>query len=135
MGVPPQSILIENKSSNTGENIKFTQELLRQKSIQIKSLILVQKPYMERRTYATFMKNWITEDEINIMVTSPKLSFDEYLNDEFSVNIVVNVMVGDLQRIRDYPARGFQIYQYIPPDVLEAFEQLVSLGFDKHLIK
>ena len=31
MGVPKGSILIENKSTNTGENILFTQQLLAQK--------------------------------------------------------------------------------------------------------
>jgi hypothetical protein len=44
-------------------------------------------------------------------------------------------MVGDLQRIKMYPAKGFQVYQEIPGDVWEAFEQLVALGFDKHLMK
>ena len=44
-------------------------------------------------------------------------------------------MVGDLQRIRDYPARGFQIAQEIPADVWEAFEELVRLGYDTHLAR
>ncbi|HYK56616.1 MAG TPA: YdcF family protein, partial [Flavisolibacter sp.] len=30
-GVPPDAILIENRSTNTGENILFTQQLLKQK--------------------------------------------------------------------------------------------------------
>jgi hypothetical protein len=44
-------------------------------------------------------------------------------------------MVGDLQRIKIYPEKGFQIPQEIPSDVWDAFEQLVELGFDKHLAK
>ncbi len=44
-------------------------------------------------------------------------------------------MVGDLQRIRLYPAMGFQIEQDIPEDVWNAFEELVRSGFDAHLIK
>ena len=43
-------------------------------------------------------------------------------------------MVGDLQRIREYPARGFQVAQDIPDDVWAAFETLVAAGFDRHLI-
>jgi hypothetical protein len=43
-------------------------------------------------------------------------------------------MVGDLQRIREYPARGFQVAQDIPADVWAAFEALVAAGFDRHLI-
>ena len=44
-------------------------------------------------------------------------------------------MAGDLQRIREYPAKGFQIHQDIPDNVWQAFERLVALGFDGHLIK
>jgi uncharacterized SAM-binding protein YcdF (DUF218 family) len=58
MGVPKESILVENKSTNTGENILFTQQLLAQKNLDPQSFILVQKPYMERRSYATFKKHW-----------------------------------------------------------------------------
>jgi hypothetical protein len=43
-------------------------------------------------------------------------------------------MVGDLQRIRIYPGRGFQIEQEIPEDVWQAFGKLIELGYDKHLI-
>src|SRR6185436_8429465 len=33
MGVPSSSILVENRSTNTGENILFTQQLLEQKNL------------------------------------------------------------------------------------------------------
>jgi hypothetical protein len=48
---------------------------------------------------------------------------------------VIGIMVGDLQRIRTYPARGFQIPQEIPEDVWDAFEQLVAAGYNKHLVE
>jgi hypothetical protein len=44
-------------------------------------------------------------------------------------------MVGDLQRIRLYPALGFQIEQEIPAEILGAFEELVAAGFTKYLIQ
>jgi hypothetical protein len=47
---------------------------------------------------------------------------------------VVAIMVGDLQRIRCYPAKGFQIHQDIPDDVWRAYEELVKAGYDKYLI-
>jgi hypothetical protein len=43
-------------------------------------------------------------------------------------------MVGDLQRIRVYPARGYQIAQEIPDEVWGAFEELVRAGYDKYLV-
>jgi uncharacterized SAM-binding protein YcdF (DUF218 family) len=43
MGVPEDAILIENKSTNTGENILFTQQLLALKGLDPQSFIVVQK--------------------------------------------------------------------------------------------
>lgn len=131
-GVPAEAILVENQSSNTGENILFTQKLLQQQELDPQSFIVVQKPYMERRSYATFKKHW---PDKYLLVTSPQISFDEYFNEEIPVERVINIMVGDLQRIQLYPAKGFQIHQDIPGDIWKAYEQLVALGYDKHLIK
>ena len=58
MGVPADHILIENQSTNTGENVSFTRQLLAGRNLEIDRFILVQKPYMERRTFATFRKVW-----------------------------------------------------------------------------
>ncbi len=136
MGVPREKILIENTSTNTGENVRFTKTLLAQHNIDPAKLILVQKPYMERRTYATFRKVWPEKD---VIVTSPRVSFDEYLsrysNDALSPDDVISIMVGDLQRVKLYPGRGFQIPQDIPDDVWRAFEELVQAGYDRHLIR
>jgi len=130
-GVPEKAILIENKSTNTGENILFTQQLLQEKHLDPHSFIVVQKPYMERRSYATFKKHW---PEKKLLVTSPQLSFEEYVTDEIPVEKVINIMVGDLQRIRLYPAKGFQIFQEIPDDVWKAYDELVSMGFNNHML-
>ncbi len=134
LGVPADKILVENKSTNTGENIRFSYNLLKEKNISPAKLILVQKPYMERRTFATFLKQWPVQ-KINIAVTSPRINFDEYPNDNIKLDEVINIMVGDLQRIKEYPSKGFQIYQEIPADVWKAYKKLVRLGFNKHLIK
>lgn len=132
MGVPKSAILIENKSTNTGENILFTQELLKKYELNPQSFIVVQKPYMERRSYATFKKYW---PEKKIIVTSPQIPLLEYPNNEISLEKVINIMVGDLQRIKIYPEKGFQILQEIPKEVWRAYEKLVQLGFNEHLIK
>lgn len=131
-GVPAGAILIENRSTNTGENILFTAQLLKEKGLDPDNFIVVQKPYMERRAYATFKKHWTNK---SLVVTSPQIAFEEYATGEISIESVINIMVGDLQRIKYYPAKGFQIYQEIPAEVWEAYENLVDLGFDKHLMK
>ena len=85
---------------------------------------------MERRSYATFKKQWPDKD---LIVTSPQISFEDYPTEEIPIEKVINIMVGDLQRIRIYPDKGFQIPQEIPDDVWAAYERLVARGFDKHL--
>ena len=135
MGVPKESVLIENRSTNTGENILFTKQLLAERNTDPQKFILVQKPYMERRSFATFRKIW---PEKEVLVTSPQVSFDEYLDSysakELSADDVINIMVGDLQRIRIYAEEGFQIHQEIPDDVCSAYEELVRYGYDQRLI-
>ncbi|HJZ82066.1 MAG TPA: YdcF family protein [Pyrinomonadaceae bacterium] len=136
LGVPKEKILVENQSTNTGENVRFTKQLLRQKQINPQKFIVVQKPYMERRSFATFRKVW---PEKEVMVTSPRVSFDEYLdsyvNSTLTREDVVSIMVGDLQRIKLYPGKGFQIHQDIPVEVWSAYEELVRTGYNRHLIK
>ena len=136
IGVPSEKILIENRSSNTGENIMFTRRLLEEKQINPQRFILVQKPYMERRSFATFKKVW---PEKEVLVTSPQVSFEEYLreytNQQLSKDDVISIMVGDLQRIKLYPMKGFQIHQEIPVDVWSAYEELVKAGYDQRLVE
>jgi uncharacterized SAM-binding protein YcdF (DUF218 family) len=135
LGVPQKDILIEDKANNTGENITYGYKVISESGLKVNSMILVQKPYMLRRTYATFMKQW-PGDKVEILVTSPQLSFEEYFTANSVENEkVINLMVGDLQRIKEYPALGFQIEQDIPEYVWNSYLYLVGKGFTKHLLK
>ncbi len=105
--VPRECIVVETKSTNTGENVQFTRKLLAEKGLDPQKFIVVQKPYMERRAFATFLRYWPEKD---VIVTSPQVSFEEYVakytNSSLSADDVVGIMVGDLQRIKFYPALG-----------------------------
>lgn len=125
--------ILENKATNTGENAVFSYELLeKQGSTTVGSLLMVTKPYMERRALATFEAQW-PEKTTRLYVTSPQLGMANYVNDEHPFREVVVVMLGDLQRIIDYPARGFQSAQHVPKQVLDAAELLKAAGYTKHL--
>ena len=76
LNVPEESILVEGKSTNTGENVEFTKKLLAERGLNPHKFIVVQKPYMERRAFATFRKLW---PEKEVIVTSPQVSFRDYL--------------------------------------------------------
>jgi uncharacterized SAM-binding protein YcdF (DUF218 family) len=130
-GVPQKAIYIENRSTNTGENILFSQQLLKKNELDPQDFIVVQKPYMERRSYATFKKHW---PDKNVMVTSPQISFEDYPTQEIPLEKVISIMAGDLQRIKIYPEKGFQIFQEIPDKVWEAYEKIIQAGYNDHLI-
>ncbi|MFN6202878.1 MAG: YdcF family protein [Acidobacteriota bacterium] len=130
-GVPEEALITEPASTNTGENIVFSRRRLEELGLQPQSVMLVQKPYMERRAYATFRKFW---PEIDPIVSSPPISFADYPTPQLPRDLVINLMIGDLQRIRHYPARGFQIEQEIPESVWQAAAELIARGYDRHLI-
>ena len=130
MGVPEKDILIENQSTNTGENIIFTRKLLEEKRLNFKTFIAVTKPYTEKRCYATFKNFWPSKDFI---VTSPQITFEDYPNEVMPLEPLISHIVGDLQKIKIYPGRGYQIPMDIPDDMWQAYERLLELGYDKYL--
>jgi uncharacterized SAM-binding protein YcdF (DUF218 family) len=132
MGVPRDRILIEPRSTNTGENVDLSRRLLQERGLRPRTVIAVQKPYMERRTYATFRKRW---PELHVVVTSPQLDFDAYPNAEITRDEVIHIMVGDLQRILLYAERGWQIPQDVPADVIDAYERLVAMGYTRRMVR
>lgn len=135
LNVPEETILKEVNATNTGENITYAHQLLRSRGVDIQSLIIVTKPYMLRRAYATFMKQWPDDIKPDIRCSAIDVSFDEYCKDEmYPFEHVTNVMVGDLQRIQEYPKLGFQIEQDVPDEVVKAYDELVKRGYVKHLL-
>jgi uncharacterized SAM-binding protein YcdF (DUF218 family) len=131
-GVPRDRMLIEDRSTNTGENVSFTRELLAARGLTPRKAIAVQKPYMERRTDATFRQRW---PELPVMVTSPQIGFDAYPTDGISRDDVIHIMVGDFERLMVYAEKGWSARQEIPPEVSEAFRGLVKAGYTQRLLR
>ncbi|QVQ50860.1 YdcF family protein [Spiractinospora alimapuensis] len=132
LGVPAEAIVVEPRARNTGENIRFSREALTQVGAEVKSVLLVSMPYMERRAYATARKEW---PEVDITCTSAPLDFDDYLKTMDNEQFVVDMLIGDLNRIIEYPERGFAIQQDIPQPVLHAYQSLINAGYTSRLLK
>jgi uncharacterized SAM-binding protein YcdF (DUF218 family) len=126
LGVPRERMLIEPRATNTGENVDFSRQLLAQRGLHPRKAIAVQKPYMERRTHATFRQRW---PELEVIVTSPQLDFDDYPNEAIRREDVIHIMLGDFKRLILYAERGWSAAQEIPPEVMEAYERLVAAGY------
>lgn len=129
--VPSERILLEPEATNTGENIRFTQKLLRDDPDvhQPRSIILIQTPFMGRRSLATFMKQWEEAELVDVTVSSPPIPLEEYPDKAAGYSTLREValeMVRNMQRIQQYPDLGFQVPQDVPSRVLEAFKHLQS---------
>ncbi|XP_017578075.1 uncharacterized protein SCO4629-like isoform X1 [Pygocentrus nattereri] len=131
MGVPEDRILLETAATNTGENIHFSYQTLRENGIPVKRLILVQQPFMERRVEATFLQQWPGPlEDTHCIITSPLIDMSSYPNPAVgTMKQLISNMLGAVERIRDYPNKGFQVKQEIPPEVLKAYYWLLHAGF------
>jgi hypothetical protein len=94
-------------------------------------VILVCRPYDQRRAWATCRKLW---SEVDPVCASQTVGFDDYLETIGDDRLVIDMLVGDVQRILDYPARGFAVAQPVPDDVRDAYLQLRRDGFTTRLV-
>jgi uncharacterized SAM-binding protein YcdF (DUF218 family) len=131
-GVRPESIVVEAAAANTGDNITLTRSLLEKQGLSCQTSILVTKPYMKRRALATATKQW---PDVTWWASAPDISFESYPTDEVPERRMIELMVGDLQRIDVYAEQGFQSPQQIPVEVWECYHNLVTLGYDKYVIR
>lgn len=131
LGVPSDAILLEPNATNTGENIVLSREVLTAAGIPVTSLALVSMPYMERRAYATTRKIW---PEVEPVCSSVPLSLAEYMRSRRHGTELIDMIVGDLQRVIEYPGHGFAIPQDVPSIVYDAYRRLVAAGFRSRML-
>lgn len=131
LGVPPEAIRVEAAATNTGQNIEFTRRMLADEGVRVRSVLLVSRPYQQRRAFATCKKLW---PEVEVLCSSHPLPLDEYITSIGDTNRVINMLVGDTQRITEYAKRGFAIKQQMPPQVHAAYQRLIDAGFTDRLI-
>ncbi|MFG2948339.1 YdcF family protein [Streptomyces adustus] len=131
LGVPDEAILLEQSAANTGQNITHSRDVLAAAGVEVKTLLLISKPYMERRSYATCRKLW---PEIDVVCASEPLELDDYIKSIGDEKLVIDMLVGDLQRVIEYPKLGFALEQHVPEDVHDAYQHLLGAGFDSRLI-
>ena len=135
-GVPECDIILEDKSTNTKENIDFMRDIFEKQGIPHGHVLGVHQPFMERRICAALGVYW---PELNFTVTSPQVTIPEYLarakEQGMTENASISVIVGDFQRMDLYAKLGYQVPQEIPEEAWQAYHQLVAMGYDKQLAK
>lgn len=132
LGVPDDAIIVEPNASNTQQNIEFSHDVLRDAGVDAASVMLISKPYEERRSFATFRQFW---PEAKVVCSSEPISLSDYVESIGDSQLVIDMLVGTLQRVIEYPRLGFAVEQRVPEPVLEAYERLRNAGFTSRLLR
>jgi len=139
--VPEDKIIIENKSTNCGDNAKKAIELLDSLNIDYSSVILVQDPTMQLRTYASFLKYTKEKDDLLLMNYAPFIPVVddnmEFTNKEvdgiWTLDRYMQLLIGEIPRLRDDingygpKGKGFIEHVDVPCSVEKAYGKLVSI--------
>ena len=135
-GVPENRIILENKSTNSAENLLFTPKVLAEAGVKAERIIAVHKPYMEKRLWAAMQVYW---PETKAVYTSPQVSVEEHIAHAEKIGMtrkgVIETIVGDVQRMELYAQKGYQLAVEIPAEVRDAFDALVAQGYTGQLAK
>lgn len=128
LGLPAAAIIIEPTATNTAENISRSRPLLA--AHHGRSLILVAKPNMLLRGHATAAVQW---PGLNPQRAAARVPFAKDLAPGRTARDLINELVGDAERLRLYPQRGWQVTVPIPPAVAQAVAELIRRGYVEHL--
>jgi uncharacterized SAM-binding protein YcdF (DUF218 family) len=130
-GVPEDAILLEERAQNTGDNFVFAREVARRAGLDPRRILVVAKPYMTRRGFATGRKMW---PKASLLMQCEDIGMADYFVREPDPERTLLVLVGDLHRIMVYPALGYSIEQEVPSSVHAALDALVAAGYGARLV-
>ena len=130
-GIPHEDVIVEDKSTNLPENIRYSVEALKSKNIPFHHLILVALPFAERRVLALCKKQF---HDMEIQMTSPDVTYPNFINEVISREEALNLIVGEIDRLDKFPSKGFSAGEDIPKGILEAVALLIKEGFNKYQV-
>ncbi len=139
--VPADKIIIEQKSTNCGENARFAKQVMAEQGLKPQRVVLIQDPTMQRRTLATFERAWQGEALQPLWRSWPGFQpvvesdarvtrFTPQVKGLWPVARYIALILGELPRLRDdaqgYGPKGrdFITHTEIPAQVTEAWRQL-----------
>lgn len=127
-GLSEGDIIIEDQSTNTGENIALSQAVLKNRNPEfhfergITAVIAVASPYRQKRVYLTLQKN---QPQLRVYNAPPPTDFDTELKlYAAKKENFITALIGELERIKRYPQRGFIVAAAVPPQVEMAYQDL-----------
>ncbi|MBB3051162.1 hypothetical protein FHS23_002185 [Prauserella isguenensis] len=130
-GVPTDAVRIETEATSTVGNIDNTRVLLAAEGRTPRSVLLVSRPYQQRRAQAVAAARW---PDVHVRCTGAEQDLDTYLASVGDPDRVAAMLVGDTQRLALQGRSGEIAPQDIPGDVRRAYERLVAAGYTGRLI-
>ena len=146
--VPSHDIIVENQSTNCGDNALKAIDLLNELNISYSSLLLIQDPTMQLRTYASFLK-YVDNKKVKIINYSPfipainsnlKLANTE-INGIWDEQRYLELIMGEIPRLKDdingYGPCGknFIAHVHVPMEIEEHYNMLKALINDENLYR
>lgn len=137
--IPRARIVVEDRSTNCGENARFTLSVLAERGLDARSAIVVQDPTMQRRTMATFAREasplsirWLSHPGVipQLINRGEGLAFADPAAGLWPPARYLSLLLGELPRLYDdangYGPRGkgFIAHVDFPAEVLEAWALL-----------
>ncbi|WP_025885358.1 YdcF family protein [Asaia prunellae] len=105
--VAPDQIILETRSTNTGENAAFTRDTLDERGLTPHNVVLIQDPLLQRRTEATFRHVW--RDTQTRFFSSPPFVprlGDTQTTEAWADERYLSLLLGEIPRLRD-DAQGY----------------------------
>jgi hypothetical protein len=132
-GVPADAVLVEPAATNTSENLEYSRKILAEHQVEPSSVLLVSHPYQQRRAFATCRVVW---PDVDVLCVSRPLELDAYLRTIGDADRVIDMLVGETQRLTLYAELGFISHEEdVPDDVVVAFDRLVTAGYTSRLVQ
>lgn len=118
-GVPESAFIIEDKASNALQNVIFGMAALKEHGVKVRKAILVAKPFMMRRSLATFQKQF---PEVELLSCPPRGSVIKFI--DRARPVFAGRLLHELARLKTYSDKGDIAEQPLPPSVQAAADDL-----------
>ena len=133
-GISEKDILTETESTNTGDNFKFSLNILSANNIKYDKIIIVHNKLSERRTLSAAQMFFSNK---KLFITSPESTFEDFLNqikkNPKKAYNTISVMIGDIQRLIIFPQLGWQTPVEVPEEIIKLYKYFKKLGFTKYI--
>lgn len=149
--IDEKNIITENKSTNCGSNAYESLKVIQSIGKEVKSVILIQDPTMQLRTYASFKKEWKNIKDAKFISYAPFVPQVKTSNGEFSyknkidglwdIERFLSLIMGEIPRLLDNEngygpkGKGFIEHIDVPDNIISAYERLSPFFSDYQVLK